>query len=102
MGACVVRIVGDRLFRLRDRRAPLVLALIDQTLTDMGRRIVGLNGQGRVDRLFRARDVAAALSSAKLPARLVKAAAEAHQRLHIIRIKRKRALEQRDGLVDAG
>jgi hypothetical protein len=58
MGDGVVTIVGDRFFRLRDRRPPLVLTPVDQTLSKMSPRILRLKGQGGVDRFLGARNVA--------------------------------------------
>ena len=102
IGACVVTIVGDRFFRLRDRRPPLVLTEIDPTLSDMGHRTVRLNGQSGVNRLFRACEVASGVVIGEIACAVRQSPAETQQRLDVIRIKGKGALEQPDGLVETG
>ena len=54
IGAGVVSIVGDRLFRLRDRCPHWRLAKYTSRFAICADRIVRLNGQGGVNRLFRA------------------------------------------------
>ena len=92
-GGCVVTIVGDRLFRLGDRRAPLVLTEIDLNLSEMGQRVVRLNGQGGVNRLFRACEVAGGVVIGEIGCAARQSDAETDQSLDVIRIKGTGALE---------
>ena len=102
MGVCVVSIVGDRLFRLGDRRAPLVRSLVDPTLSEVGLRIVRLKSQGGARSFLRAREVAGAVVAQIVEHTRGQTILKADHRGHILWVESERPLEQRYDVLKSG
>ena len=102
IGICVVSIVGDRPFRLRDRQAPLARCVVEQTLRVMSLRSVGLKTQGTIDRFLGAREVARSVIAEITVRTPCQGIIKAEHSGHILSLESERPLEQRYGVLKSG